>query len=73
MQSSRHSLTNQFSKRKVEVQPLKSLLLCERTRNRIRPKIIEQGHNKIQPRAIKEKGSNTQIASTLIQAAAAKN
>ena len=33
----------------------------------------KEGHNKIQPRAIKEKGSNTQIASTLIQAAAAKN
>jgi hypothetical protein len=72
MQSSRHSLTNQFSKHKVEVQPPKALLLCERTRNRIRPKIIEQGRNKIQPRAIKEKGCNTQKASTLIQAAAAK-
>jgi hypothetical protein len=33
----------------------------------------KEGHNKIQPRAIKEKGSNTQIASTLIQAAAATN
>jgi hypothetical protein len=64
---------NKIVKKHTTIFHTRALLLCERTRNRIRPKIIEQGHNKIQPRAIKEKGSNTQIASTLIQAAAAKN